>query len=796
MRIINTKGGRLTFIVLVLCLLGLAAGCAQSADSNKAREYSRQSSEYLERAVAEYKSLIKAGLDLDRLNFELGSLYYAHGKFSDAVDYLNRTSLKGAKRFLAIAYYHLGNFTDALSVFNQQDLSDDESRYYLALTCEKLNLFEQALKTYALIKTDPGFMKLAAEHSNQIEKQAGSGQAKLIDPEIGRLRALSASEENYPEAGAVILLADESVEVSKEGIQVSYLHYVVKILNERGKEEFAETEIGYDSTYEKIILQEARTIRPDGTVVEVGSRHIRDVSRYTNFPLYSNARAYIISFPEVVQGAILEYKVKIVNNYLINKKDFVLNYPVQATNPVVSAKLNLQFPKSTAVHLKILNEKYNSFGAELKPRIQDKGEFLDYSWSFSDIPQIIPEPAMPPGVRINPTILLSTFNDWEEIFTWWKGLSKDKIKADPDIKTKVKELAADVASPEARAAAIYNYCAKDIRYVAVEYGQAGYEPHAAADIFKNKYGDCKDQAVLLVTMLKEAGLTAWLVLIPTRGDYNLSEDFPSVMFNHCIGALSLDGKVIFMDPTAETCSFKDLPPDDQGRSVLVFQADRYKIMETPLFAAQHNLVKQVLKLKINDDVTISAHKDNYSYGAYDQMQRFWLTYTQPELIAQMLKERIQEISIGARLLKYNIENLDDLNKPVVLSYDFIGPEYATVAGDLRILPQLASVDTSLVAKYERLYDIDFSILDSKETDIEIELPAGFKVRYLPESIREESPWIKFEATYEYLKGKIIFKQRNETKKNMVPDSEYNDFKKFTEKVALATKQNIVLEKAE
>jgi hypothetical protein len=781
---------------LVICFVSFAFGCAQGTDLSKAKEYAQQSSEYFARATAAYKELIKSGKDPDKFNFELGSLYYTHGKFSDAVDCLNKTNLQEAKKLLAISYYHLGNFTDALSVFNKQNCPDDECRYYLALTCEKLNLFELALKEYALIKTEPGFMKLAAEHSNQIEKQAGSGQAALIDLETERLRNLSVSQENYPEAGAVILLADESIEVSKEGAQVSYMHYVIKILNERGKEEFAETQIGYDSTYEKVILESARTIRPDGVVVEVGSRHIRDVSRYMNFPLYSNARAYIISFPEVVEGAILEYKVKITNNYLINGKDFVLNYPVQATNPVLSARLNLQFPKSTTVHLKILNEKYNFFGATLKPEIQEKGEFLHYSWSFLNIPQIIPEPNMPAGVQINPTILLSTFDDWQEIYTWWRSLSKDKIKADADIKAKVKDLIVDASSREAKAASISNYCAKYIRYVAVEYGQAGYEPHSAADIFKNKYGDCKDQAILLVTMLREAGITAWPVLIPTREDYNLSEDFPSTMFNHCIAALSLDGKIIFMDPTAETCSFQDLPPDDQGRRVLVFQDDGYKIKETPLFEARHNLVKQVLKLKINDDGTISAHKDNYSSGAYDQMQRFWLTYTQPELIAQMLKEKIQEVSIGARLLKYNIENLDDLNKPVALSYDFIGPEYTSVAGNLRIMPQLASVDTSLVAKDSRLYDTDFVILDIRENIFEIELPPGFKVKYLPESINKDSSWVKFEASYECSGKNIFFKQRSETKKNIIPDSEYNDFKKFIEEVALAAKKNIVLEKAE
>ncbi|MCX5709442.1 MAG: DUF3857 domain-containing protein [Candidatus Omnitrophica bacterium] len=798
MRIIDTavKNNTIRFIFFpaVFLFLIAAVGCAQSVDSGKAKEYTRQSAEYFERARTEYENLIKGQKDLDRLNFELGSLYYNHGKFAEALETLNKTGLKEAKKLRAISYYHLGNFTDALMAFNNLECGDDECRYYRALTSEKLNLFDQALKSYAQVRSDPEFIKLAGERINQIEKQAGSGPTKEIDVKVARLLSSAPAQEDFPEAGAVILSADEGIEVSKEGIQISYMHYLIKILNERGKDEFAETQVGYDSTYEKVELESARTISPDGKVTQVGGRHIRDVSRYTDFPLYSNARAFIISFPEVAEGAIIEYKVKVTNNQLINKKDFVVNYPLQTTEPVISAKFSVRFPKNTPPHLKIINEDYNTFGAELKPKIQDDAEFRVYTWVFKNIPQITPESSMPPGVLVNPTVLMSTFNDWQEVYRWWQDLSRDKIKADSAISAKVKELTAGAADEKAKAAAIYNYCAKNIRYVAVEYGDAGYEPHAASDIFKNKYGDCKDQAVLLVTMLREAGLFAWPVLIPTKEDYNLSEDFPTVQFNHCIAAVSLDSRIVFMDPTASTCSFDDLPADDQERTVLVFQDEGYKMMETPLYPPRHNLIRQVLELKMNDDGTISAHKDIYSSGMYDQAQRYWLTYTQPELIAQTIKEKVQEFSIGGRLIKYNIENLDDLNKPVVLSYDFIGPEYATIAGNLNILPQLASVDTSLVATDKRIYDIDLNILESKDTDLYIDLPPGLKVKYLPPSFSEESPWIKFSLDYGYHGNRIEFKQRSETKKHTILKSEYAEFKRFFERIAKGAKQRIVLEK--
>jgi len=827
MRIINTikklkiryqiKNFKFCIFVFIFafCILNLLTGCVQKSDVKKAQVFVKQSQEYYQRAVAEYRDLIKNGKDLDRLYFELGRVYYGHGDFMPAIEAFKKTNQAEARKFLALSYYRLGNFTDALDVFTKKDISDDEYLYYHGLTCEKLNLFDQALDIYKKINpvrskplevtTAPKvrtsneaktqeYASLALERINIIEKQVNLGRIKEISPQVNNILLAAPLQEKYPQAGALILYCDEKIEITPQNTEVSYLHYVVKILNERGKEGFSETHLGYDSTYEKVELEYARTIKPDGIVVEVGSRHIRDVSKYLNFPLYSNARVYIISFPEITEGASIEYKVKIYRNQLINKKDFVISYPVQASEPIIAANFSISLPKERPLNIKILNDKHNNFGANLKPEIKEKDGFSIYSWQFRDIPQIMPEPNMPPDVQINPTMLVSTFSSWQDIYGWWWSLAKDKMQADAPIKDKIRELTQNLKDDEAKIKAIYNFCAQKIRYVAVEYGQAGYQPHKAEDIFKNKYGDCKDQAILLVTMLKEAGFAAWPVLIATKEYYNLNTDFPAVLFNHAIAAVSIKDQVVFLDPTAETCSFGDLPTDDQARKVLLCKEDGYKIEETPLYPPEHNLAKQYLKLNVNNNETIAAEKSIFTYGIYDQGQRYWLLYTPPELVEQALKERIQEISIGATLDKYDIKNVNDLNTPIVLSYSFKGPEYFTRAGNLRIMPQLGSLDTSLVAKDKRKYAIDFGILDSKETILEIEIPENFAIKYIPDTVTNESPWFKFIAEYKRQGNKIYFRQKAELKKNTISESEYPAFKNSFESLAKQVKQRIVLEK--
>ncbi len=790
-------------LIFVFLTSNFLAGCGANSALKQAQKCVLESDLYFERAVSAYRGLLTTAKSkgLVQIYFELGRLYYNHGDFKQAIEQFKKIKetddISSAAKLLAISHYRLGNFTDALEIFNKikEDIFDDESRYYHGLTCEKLNLYDQSLEIYRKIKT-PELAPSVNERVNAIEKKVNSVLIKDLDPAVDKIIREAPEAQKYPQAGALILSCDEKVEVTSDNRQVSSMHNIIKILNERGKEDFSETHIEYDSTYEKVELEYARTIRPDGAVIDVGSRHIRDVSKYLNFPLYSNVRVCIISFPEIAEGAVVEYKLKVYRNQLINKKDFVLHYSLQMQEPIISANFILDLPEGRILHIRTLNDKYNKFGAKLEPAQQKVNGRLIYRWQFKDIPQVIPEANMPPGVEINPVILMSTFSSWQDIYEWWWKLAKDKIQADTAIKDKVKELTVNLKSEEEKIRVISNFCAQKIRYVAVEYGQAGYEPHRAEDIFKNKYGDCKDQAVLLVTMLKEAGFWAYPVLISTKEYYNLNDDFPSVMFNHCIAAVSYDKGLVFLDPTAETCPFGDLPSVDQNRRVLVFKEDGYKIENTPFYDVGHNLVKQDLNIKVNNDEGITADKKISTYGVYNQGQRFWLLYTPPQLIEETLKEKIQEISIGSQLDNYEIKNLNDLNTPVVLNYKFNGREYFTTAGTLRIMPQLAGLDISLVAKDKRDYPIDFNILDSKETTFNIDIPENFAIKYMPESVIEDSRWVKLSVEYKYQGKKISFRQKIELKNSKVLEDEYQDFKTFYQGLAKKIKQRIILERVD
>jgi len=497
--------------------------------------------------------------------------------------------------------------------------------------------------------------------------------------------------------------------------------------------------------------------------------------------------------PEVAEDVIVEYRAKIFRKQLVNKKDFILNYRTQEGEPIKIAKFSVKIPKDREFNHKVINSKYNTFSANLEPKMTTIGNKKEFLWHMENIPEVLPEIDMPPSSRINPMVMMSTFNSWKDIYSWWFELYKDKINIDAAIEQKIAELLKDKKSDAEKIRAIYNFCAQDIRYVAVEYGQAGYEPHQAQDIFQNKYGDCKDQAILLISMLRYIGIKAYPVLIGTYDHLNLQKDFPSIAFNHCIAVADFQGEWVFMDPTGQTVSFGDLPSMDHDRLVFLILDEGYKIIPTPSFEAQKNSSYKKMQIKIREDGSIYVKRNVETDGMFEHSQRYWLQFTKPKLIRETLESTANNIAAGAKLIDYQIENAQDLDKDVVLRYEFQAPEWLTKADKSRLLPQFGGIDISSIVKEERVYPIEYPILLEGKISIDIELPKNLSLKYLPEDINIDNDWFKFRNNYTATDQTITFEEQHTLKKKVVTQQEYKRYKDLLEDIARKINQRIILE---
>lgn len=791
---------RIILYIFLFITFSHFTGCSSSDfDVKKADRLAAAShSSYLEAARLYEKVLavLPQGDFKNNVRFKLGELFFRGGDYTAAAEVLKLIDSKQAQRLLAISYFKDADFTSALEAFNKnRGLRDQEFLYYYARTLEKSNLYDQALKIYAAIDISSAFGRESQKRIAMINLVNYGVLFAGVDAEVVKLIKASPGIDEYPDAAGLYLLIDENMTLTEDNHLESVSHTCVKILNERGKEKFAEVSLQYDSTYEKLEVEYARIIKPDGVVVSVGDKNIRDVSLYLNFPLYSNARARIISMPEVAEGCVIEYKIKISRNKLPNDKDFDAAYWLAMDDPILLEKFQLKIPVSRELRYKIINEAYNASGFDMRPKEEIRGSYKVYSLKLENVPQIVPEPAMPSFARSTPYVLFSTFQDWQDVYTWWQSLYQDKIIVDSNIQAKVEELTKGRKSVEAKIRPIYNFCVSQIRYVAVEYGDAGYEPHKASEVFENKYGDCKDKAILLVAMLRAAGIEAFPVLISTFDSLDLQSDIANIMFNHAIAAVSLDGKLTFLDATGSTVSFGDLPYGDQGRTVLVFLKNGYALMDTPLFAPAHNNLLTKMEIKVAPDESVAVSRQIFASGGYEQAQRYWLKFTIPSLIEEDLKQKARSIAHNAEVDKYEIKYVDDLDQSILFQYNFSAKEFFTRAGRARIMDQFAGIHTDVVVKDKRLYPLEFSGLEQEEDVIVIELPKHLKVKYLPQTIEEDNKWFYCLSRYELSAGnRIQFNWAFRIKLRNVSLNDYPMYKKALEGIAVKLDQKALLEK--
>src|SRR5205085_7539427 len=132
---------------------------------------------------------------------------------------------------------------------------------------------------------------------------------------------------------------------------------------------------------------------------------------------------------------------------------------------------------------------------------------------------------------------VKSHTNWRDVGAWYGSLAAPRLAMTPDIARKTAELVAGASTPGSKIEALAAFVQRQIRYVAIPIGIGSHQPHAAADVLSNRYGDCKDKATLLKAMLKQVGIDSYYLLVHSeRGSVN--PEFASVLnFNHVILAI-------------------------------------------------------------------------------------------------------------------------------------------------------------------------------------------------------------------------------------------------------------------
>ena len=388
------------------------------------------------------------------------------------------------------------------------------------------------------------------------------GDLPPVWQEIKRVEA-----RKYPGADAVILRRRLSYTLGSSPAMATEQEEFVQILTPEGKH-YGDFDVSYAPPFEDITFLDCEVLRLDGKLARLDPDAIRE-AREQAVGDYQRGQRKFFSLPGIGPGAVLHVR------YRTTWKTFPLPHvsleiPIGQDLATLDATVQVSVPKDTAFHFA------PDQIAAPDPVIKQTTYGTTYSWHFASLPAQEREVLVPPGQRSR--LLISTFPDWAGFEEWYGRISKLADEATPDIVAKAKELTKEAPGDREKVLALYNYVTR-LRYVAVPMGVNSFRPHAAANVLQNEYGDCKDKANLLNTLLRSVGIEARLVLVPRFSQAH--EDIPGLAFNHAISRITLGNETVWVDTTDDVCRFGMLPPGDPGRKVLVIGGGTQALTQLP-----------------------------------------------------------------------------------------------------------------------------------------------------------------------------------------------------------------------
>ncbi|MBN2105338.1 DUF3857 and transglutaminase domain-containing protein [bacterium] len=474
------------------------------------------------------------------------------------------------------------------------------------------------------------------------------------------------SEEDYPDAGAVILLDEARVEIShleKYAFSTLHRHRIVKILNETGYRH-ANFIIPFDDNT-NIIRLEARTIRPDGSIVPLDKENIFETSLYPDYVFFSDVKSKRFAMPAVEPGCVLEFRWQLQ----VRSFSFWTRWPFQHDDPMLVSRYTVRCPASW-------DFEWKCYQLDIKPKIiSNEGAYTVYQWEVRNMPPLRKEIGSPHGFTQIPGLMFSPagMTDWNDVSQWYYDLAEDRMKPDRRIKQLVDSLTHNTQTNREKLKSIYQFVRDRIRYLAIEIGIGGYQPHAASEIYANLYGDCKDMTTLIIAMAKTVGINVNPVLISTWQNGNLDTSLVSpVHFNHAIAYAKLrDNSEIWMDATDKQSPFGSLPWYDQDRLVLVVDDSANAVLKrTPADDNESNCSERQWRLKLDRDSGLSGTVLMTVTGTQARNLRILLRRQPAHELAAWCGHELLTRFPKAEVDSYNIQCLDTLELPITIDIRF------------------------------------------------------------------------------------------------------------------------------
>jgi hypothetical protein len=552
-------------------------------------------------------------------------------------------------------------------------------------------------------------------------------------------------------------------------------------------------------------------IPAQGKDYEVKDKDAVDHSYGGGGELVNDVKFRVLTIPAPDPGNIVGYE------YEVEERPFFLQdiWNFQEHDPVRETHFSLELPAGWEYRAFWLNH------AEVKPF--DAGNNL-WQWTIADVKEIRDEPAMPPFRGVAGQMIVTYFPpggkaangfaDWNDLGNWVNQLMVGRVEASAEVKQQVAALTAGKNTQLEKMQAIAQFVQRDIRYVAIELGIGGWQPHPAAEVFSHRYGDCKDKATLVRSMLHEIGVESSHVAINTsRGVVTRQTPAHNFGFNHAIVAVQLPedlndpalvasmqhpklGRILFFDPTDDITPFGQIRGTLQANYALLVTPDGGELIPLPQQPSAMNSVERTAKLTLDAAGMLKGDVKEVRLGGSARFERRALMNVTKDSDRIKSIETLLANSLSSfRITHATVTNLQHTDQPFGFDYTFESDNYAKNAGGLLLVrPRVLGNQAFnfFESKEPRKFPFEFEGPARDIDTFEIAIPTGYEVDDTPSAVDADYSFASYHSKTVVSAGVIRYTRTFELKELSVPRDRADELKRFDRAITGDERNTVVL----
>jgi transglutaminase-like putative cysteine protease len=560
----------------------------------------------------------------------------------------------------------------------------------------------------------------------------------------------------------------------------------------------------YGSHFTKIKDLKAKTlVRDKNKYKEIHVQNFARNSDHSSGIFYDDSYYYAFDFPAVAakNRTQLEYTETHVDPKFVTGFVFASYVPQSKTSFVIK----------TTGEVDLMYQVLNDPGKQIQFKKYVKGKTTIYEWSAENLPALKSEDDSPSIRYYAPHLILyvksfktknkdvKVLGAVNDLYAWYYGFVKDlNTQPNTELKSIVDGIVATSKSEIEIVKNVFYWVQQNIQYVAFEQGMRGLIPHPGSYVCEKRYGDCKDMANLIVNMLSLANVKAYHTWIGTRNlPYKYSDVPTPLVDDHMIATyIGNDGQYYFLDATSDYTAFGYPSSMIQGKEALIGKGpDQFEIKSVPVIDRKMNLMTDSMALHIDTNVIVGSGSSSLTgypkvFGGYE------LDRAEQDDVKKYVTRLVGKGSNKFFLDQYTLSNLENRDKPTTIKYDFRISDYFQTIGDEIYINLNLNKDfyNSVINTETRKSPKELDYAYTKYEFIELTLPEGYSIEYLPENSKNDGKLLGHEITYQLKGNKILFSKKLYVDYLLMQPTEFVSWNSDVKKVSEAYKESIIIKK--